>query len=231
MSEKTTRRAARSLGGMVMEPPITRDDACEYVKAGISSEAWASICRAFAQYGYVIDDLKASRVSKSKDPKKASWSARQQSTVKALDAALDRVEAARKHREFLHEASENYSIVNLNRSAGADLSAARLLDEAYQKISAALVIIERAKPQIVEVPTEATARAKLVRAIADALAMDGIEARASTGFDAEGLDGAALLSNLTPFEQLLDVLGIGEEMTINSFSRFVRSAITGKKGG
>lgn len=231
MSEKTTRRAARSLGGLVMGPPITREAACEYVRADISEEAWGAICSAFAQYGCVLDSLKASRASKSKDPEKSGWHERQQSTVKALEAALDRVQAARKHRDFLIEASENYSIVTLGQSAGADLSAARLLDEAFKKILDALVIVDRAEPQIVEVPTEANARAQLVRAIAGALAQDGIAARASTGFDAEALDRAVRLSDLTPFEQLLDILGIGKEMTINSFSRFVRSALSGKNRG
>lgn len=234
MSTKTTRRAARSLGCMVMQPPITREAAGEYVKAEISDEAWGAICRAFAQYGYALAALKASRASKSKDPQKASWHERQQNTVKALEAALDRLQATRKHGEFLREASENYTLATFGHSHGNDMSADRMLREAYRLTLDALVIIERAQPQIIEVPTEANARTTLVRGIADALAKDGIKARASTGRNLEAVtDRDAILSDLTGFEQLLDALGIGEEMTVKSFSEFVRSAISKKteKGG
>lgn len=238
MSGNTTRRAARSLGGMIMQPPITREAAGEHFGAEITAESWSEICRAFAQYGFVLDDLKASRASKSKDPNKASWHERQKNTVKALEAALDRLQVARKHRRFLHEASENYSLVTLNRSAGADLDAANLLDEAFKKILYACVMIERAEPQIVEVPTEANARAMLVRAIAEALTKAGIKARASTGRSLDSVTDPnagrnARISDLTLFEQFLDLLGIGEEMTVKSFSEFVRSSISKKtkKGG
>jgi|GEM_PF-5446857 hypothetical protein len=237
MSEATTRRAARSLGGMVMQPPITREAAGEYLKAEISAEAWSAIRRSFAQYGFAQDALKASRASKSKDSKKASWHERQQNTVKALEAALDRLKATQKHGEFLSEASENYSLANRGYSHGTDVSADRMLREAFRLILDALVIVERAEPMEIEVPTEANARATLVRDIASALAESGIEARASMGRalegleDNEGLPRDALLSELTPFEQLLDVLGIGEEMKNTSLSAFVRSALSGEKRG
>lgn len=237
MSNATTKRASRSLGGMVMQPPITCEDAGEYVKAEIPIEAWSEICRAFAQYGCALDNLKASRASKSKDPKKASWHERQKSTVKALEAALDRLQATRKHGEFLHEASDNYCLATFGYSFGYHVNADKLLRESYLNILNALVIIERAEPMIMEVPTEANARTTLVRDIADILARNGIEARASNGRAFEGLENGAgekrdaLLSELTPFEQLLDALGFGEETTNESFSAFVRTALSGKKGG
>lgn len=231
MSNTTTRRAARSLGGMVMQPPITRAEAGEYLGAEIPAESWRAICTAFALYGDALDDLKTSRASKSKDPEKASWHERQKSTVKALEAALDRLQAIRKHEEFLREASENYSMATHGSSHGLDLSADRMLREAYKKILDALIIIERAEPMEIEVPTEANARATLVRAIAGALVQDGIEARASTGFALDIPDRAPRLSDLTPFEQFLDALGIGEEMTVGAFSAFVRSALAGEKRG
>jgi hypothetical protein len=231
VSGKTTRRAARSLGGIAMQPPITRERAGKDIGAEITPEAWSAICRAFEQYGFALDNLAASRASKSKDPAKASWHERQKSTVKALEAALDRLEATRKHDEFLHEASENYALANLGYSAGSEVNADRMLREAYRKVLDALVIIERAEPMEIEVPTEATARAVLVRDIRDALQRQGIEARASTGFALDIPDRGPRLSDLTPFEQLLDALGIGDKMTVGAFSAFVRSALSGKKGG
>lgn len=229
MSNKTTRRAAASLGGQVMEPPITREAASEYLKADISAEAWSEVCRAFAQYSFTLDNLATSRASKSKDPQKASWHQRQTDTIKALEAALDRLKATRKHDEFLREASENYALATFGRSFGSKESADRMLSDAYKNILHALVIIERAESMDMDVPTEANARATLVRDIADALAQNGIEARASTGWaPGEVTDRAFILSDLTPFEQFLDALGIGEEMTVKSFSEFVRSAISSK---
>lgn len=215
-----------------MQPPITREAAGEYLKTEIPPEAWQEICRAFAMYGDVLDALDASRASKSKDPAKASWHERQKSTVKALEAALDRLQATRKHGAFLHEASENYSLANLGQSAGTELNADRMLRDAYRKILDALVIIERAEPMAVDVPTEATVRAVLVRDIRDALVPHGIEVRASTGFALDEIpDRAPRLLDLTPFEQFVDVLGIGDEMTVASFSSFVRSTLAGEKRG
>jgi hypothetical protein len=232
MSNAKTKRAARSLGGMVLEPPITREEAGEYVKTEISAEAWAEICRAFVEYGGALDDLKTSRASRSKDPEKASWHERQTSTAKALEAALDRLQATRKHGEFLREASENYSLQKSNASYSDATDADRMLRDAHRLILDALVIVERAEPMEIELPTEANARAKLVRDVASALAKSEIEARASNGRNLDAItDRKARLSDLTPFEQLIDALGIGEEMTVASFSAFVRSALHGEKGG
>lgn len=231
MSDKTTARAARSLGGIVMTPPITREIAANHFQAELPQQTWEKICRAFMWYGFALDDLKASRSSKSKDPKKASWHERQKNTVKALDAALDRLGATRKHGEFLREASENYALQTLGYSAGAEIDAQQMLNDAYQKVLHALIIIERSKPLDIEVPTEAAARTKLVRDIRDALVEAGIEAKPSTGFALDAIDRSPRLSDLKLFEQFLDLLGIGDEMTVGSFAEFIRSALAQEKGG
>jgi hypothetical protein len=230
MSNNTTRRAARSLGGLIKELKLGRDDVAQYLGATPSEGAWSRIIMAFSRYEDALDDLKSSRDSRSKDPAKASWYERQTQTKNALEAALDRLQATRKHDEFLQEASENYSLETFGSSAGSEVNADQLLREAYQKIMNALIIIERANSLEIELPTEANARAKLVREIRDALAQDGIEARASNGRSLGELE-EPLLRDLTKFEQFLDALGICEELTVKSFSAFVRSALVGEKGG
>jgi hypothetical protein len=207
MTGTTTRRAARALGGIVMQPPITLKAAGHCLGAEISPEAWAGICRAFARYGFALDDLAASRASRSKGPAKASWHERQKSTVKALEAALDRLEATRKHGEFLREASDNYALATFGHSFGSELSAECMLQDAFCKVLNALVIIERAEPMAVEVPTAASGRARLAREFCDALALDGIPLRYS---DRRTLPEDASEADLTPFEQLLSALGVHE---------------------
>jgi hypothetical protein len=231
MSDKTTFRAAHSLGGFVLEPLITREESQQYLDAEVSENAWTRIVIAFGRYSETLQTLKTSRLSKSKDPDKASWHERQKSTAKALEAALDRLTAARKHGDFLIEASENYLFTTYGHNMIPMDDAEKLICDAFDKILHALVMIERAEPQIVEVPTEASARAKLVREIYIAITSDGIEAKASNGFALDSLTRAPTLSDLSPFEQFLDALGIGEEMTEQSFSAFVRSALAGLKRG
>lgn len=226
MTETTTKRAARSLGGIVREPPITRDMASTYLGAEVSKEAWLTICQAFASYGDRCDDLAASRLGKSKDPQKASWHERQKSTITALEAVLDRLESVRNHGEFLREASENYSLISFNASFGPEVNADQILREAYRKILDALVIIERAEPMEIDVPTDANARARLAREIKGALAQDGIALNLS---DRRALPEDAAEADLTPFEQLLSALGVHDGETPSAVARWIHRAVTHPK--
>lgn len=226
MSSTTTRRAARSLGGIVMQPPMSREAASEYLETEISLEAWSKVAQAFCKYGFSLDDLNASRASKSKDPTKASWTERQKLTVNALEGAMDRLQATRKHGEFLREASENYCQAEFGYSFSSEVSADRLLNEAYRKIFDAIVIIERAEPIEVEVPTNASARAILAIAIRDALSEDGIKTQLS---DRRTLPDDASEADLTPFEQLLSALGVHEGETPTAVARWIHRAVTNPK--
>jgi hypothetical protein len=211
----------------IMVPPISCDRAGEYVKVQIPADAWAKVESAFAHYGRALDRLNGSRTSKSKDPEKASWHERQKRTANALEAALNSLKLARSHGDFLYEASENWALAFLGQSAGSDVNAARLLDDAHQKVLKALVIIERAEPRKIDVPTLASARAILIKAIRDALVESGIEAKASTGRFISDLDRRPTLDDLTPFERLLAKLDIGDDLAYASFATTVRSALSG----
>jgi hypothetical protein len=225
MSGKTTKRAARAFGSMVMQPPIPRTDFAEIMGADISDAAWSQINTAFYHYGVALDDLGMSRSAKSKDPAKASWDTRQKATVKALEAALDRLAATRKHDEFLREASENYSVANNGHSFGTDNSADLMLKDAYQKILHALVIVERAEPADIEVPTIAHAQGRLVSDLRDALQSCGITVEKSNGWTLDGLDHQPSLADLTPFENLIDALLVHDWYKIAGFSKTIRKAL------
>ncbi len=227
MSGTTTRRTGSPSAFAIMQPPISCDEASEYIKAPIPVEAWEKIESAFSRYGKALDRLGASRAGKSKEPTKASWHERQKNTAKALEAALDRLKSARSHGDFLQEASENYALATLGQSAGEAINADKLLRDAYRKISDALMIIERSEPREIVLPTAATARAILIRDLRDALAESGIDAKASTGRYTSDLARPLVLGDLTPFEQFLDGLGVGEDLSIASFATTIRAALKG----
>lgn len=234
MSGTKTKRAAGIMGGWRPDgPPISRARASQNLKADIPITAWSRIEAAFLEYGLSLDQLGTSRASRSKDTKKASWYQRQGETVAALQSALDRLKAAQKHDRFLDEASENYALVTLGRSAKSEISADRLIGEASKAILDALIIVERADSRDLEVPTAAAARAALISSIHDALEDSGIEAKASSGMYINNFtekDKRPLtLKDLTPFERLIDDLKICEELTEKSLAVTVRQALSGER--
>lgn len=225
----TTRRAARSLGGIVMAPPIDAAEAGGILGTEPSPEAWSAVRHAFARYGFALDNLATSKASRKNDGE--SWHVRQTQTAKALEVAFQKVQAARSnHGRFIDEAGDNYSLQTFGHSAGLEKTPRRLLDDATRSLMHAIAIIERAKPMEWDVPTAVTARDDLVRAIAAALEADGIAVETSTGWHLDALDRPARLSDLTAFEQLIDALGIGDEKNAAAFAAWLRGATGGKRG-
>lgn len=223
--------AALPGGGFVLQPPIEQDEAEKILGQIIPPEAWCEIRAAFGAFGRRERALEASKASRSKgDPQ--SWQGRQDSAVKAIEAAMGKVRDAKgRHGEFLREASELYNLQRFGCTLNASFNARRLLEEAHDKLIHAAAIIERAEAMEIETPTKATSRDMLVREIHTALTAHGIEARASTGYALDGTVGPVLMRDLTPFEQLIDAFGIGDERTEAAFSAFVRAAIAGEKQG
>lgn len=226
----TTKRAASPGAYYVIVPPIEKSKAAEIMGCDIPDEAWLKIRFAFRAFGSVLEQLSASKTSKSKgDPQ--GWHYRQNEAIRALEAALAKIDQARRHGNFLEEASENYSKQTFGESSPIERNARLKLDNAYQETLGALAIVERAIPLEIELPTEATARSELVRAIWQAFIETGIDAKASTGFSLEGIVGTIRLSDLTRFERLLIEFQIGDDRKPAAFSAFVRSAIGGEKQG
>lgn len=224
----TVRRASRDLGGIVQRPTLTRHEAEAVYGCAFPDSAWDAICAAFARYGWHLQRLEATRLSRSKDPAKAGWYAHQASTVKAIEAAMDRITAARRNRDFLLQASDNYCIQTFGHSALGRLNAERNLNEAYSKLFDALIVIERAEPEEIETPSEAESRRILVREIREALADADLDVSVSDG---RGLPEDAAEADLTPFEQLVSAFGAHDAETPASFAKWMRRALMGQSGG
>lgn len=225
----TTRRAAPSLGGIVAAPPIGRADAGRIIGREISAGAWARIEAAFSDHGDALDALAASKASRKKDDPQG-WHARRALALKAIEAAMHAADRARRAREFLDECSEAYSVQTGRGSAGPETDAARLLDEAFARLMGAAVIIERAAPMHIDVPTAAAARDLLARAVAEALTADGIAAETSSGWRLDDIDNVRL-ADLTDFERLMGDLGIGDEKKPAAYSAWLRGALSGGSRG
>ena len=225
----TTKRAARSLGGMVPEPPIDRQEAGRILGTEPSPAAWRAIKGAFALYGERMDTLAASKASRKNEGQ--SWHVRQAQATKALETALTLAERTRdRHGRFLDEASENYFLRHYGYSAPPESEPVRLIEDACRKLLHALVIVERAEPIEVETPTAATARDDLLRTLAAALADDGIQIETSPGWHLDVLGRPVKLSDLTAFERLVAALGIGDEKKPAAFAAWVRGTIGGNRG-
>jgi hypothetical protein len=232
----TTKRAAHGLGGLVHKPTLSQAQAGAEIGQVIPDKAWQEICAAFEAYGSRQRALDASKASRSNGDAQ-SWHTRQKAASRAIEIAMEKVEAARKkHGRFLDEASENYCLENLRRSYSHEESATMMLDEAFAKLLHAVAIIERANPQEIEIPTAATSRDMLVRDIYAALTGAGIEARLSSGFDLGRLK-TVFTKDLTPFEALIAQFGIGDDCSRGArlrqpaaFSAWLRQVLAnGKK--
>ena len=225
----TTKRAASSLGGMVMEPPVDRHEAGRILGTEPSPAAWRAICAAFALYGERLDVLGASKASRKNEGQ--SWHVRQTQATKALETALALAQRTlNRHGRFVDEASENYSLQQHGYSAAPEAEARMLVEDACRKLLLALVIVERAEPREIETPTAATARDDLVRALAAALEADGVDVETSPGWHLDGLGRSARLSDLTAFERLVAALGIGDDKKPAAFSAWVRGTLGGNRG-
>ncbi len=229
MTGTKTRRAATAVGFIWTDPPISKTEAESLLGRDIPDQAWSGIVNAYELYLHRLNDLTATKSSRKKDDPQG-WTARQTATTKALEAALAKIEAAQRHGNFLREASENHAIQQFGHSKPATLNAHLLLNEAFDSVLKALVIIERAQPREVELPTEATARDLAVRDIFAALRSGGIEARASFGATLGQLERVTV-SDLTLFEQLISALQIGDERRPAAFSAFIRAALAGEIKG
>lgn len=228
----TTRKMAGKPGAIfIAEPAISRAKAGEVLGQEVPHEAWQLIRGAIAAYHERLQDLTSSKASQKKDDPQG-WGARQAAAVKHLERALDHLQAAREgNGEFLHEASENYSLQTFGYSAGPERSAVRAIDRAFREAFNALTIVERARPLDIETPSEATARDMAVRDIFAALTDHGIKVRASTGRGLDALARQVRLSDLTAFERLLVELQIGDGKKPGAFAAFVRGALAGRKQG
>lgn len=231
MTGAMSKRAARPQGGVITEPPISHAEASRIMGQEIPNAAWEKIRSAFQEHGRQMRALEASKLSRSKGDDQ-SWHMRQMAATKAIEAAMAKLDAARsRHGAFLEEASELFAEDAFGRSSAANESARRLLDEAFAAMLRAVTIVERAEPEEIETPTAAHARDLLARAIRDALASNGIEARLSTGFDLGQLEKVGL-SNLTTFERLIAGFLIGDDKRPAAFSAWLRGALTdGEKQG
>lgn len=216
-----SKRAAQSSSGFILRPPISQAMAGEIIGQRVSDTAWLEIRRAFEAYGKRKDALEASKSSRSKGDSQ-SWHTRQQAATKAIKAAMGKVESARsKHGGFMHEASENYNIENFGYSAGAENSASDKLGAAYLHMLDALMILERANPQKIEIPTSAHSRDLLVLDIHAALDKSGIGCKLSSGYNLDLLDPVTI-NDLTEFERLVIAFCIGDDKKPAAFAAWLR---------
>lgn len=231
MSGPSIKMAGTPWGGQVLQPSLPRSKVEELLGSNLTDDAWQGVERAFAFYGCRQRELTASKASKKKDDPQ-SWQVRQSAAVKAIEGALDRIEKARsKHGGFLLEASENFSVETLGQSAFGEMVAENLLTDAYDKLLKAVVILERAKPAEISVPTPVESQRMLVRDLQSVFQNAGLNCCLSTGWALNGLDHAPRFSDLTSFEQLIAAFGISDDKKPGAFAAWLRSAVSGGNQG
>lgn len=220
MSGPTGPRAAFGRGGSVLRPPIARAEAETILGRTMPPEVWCAIERAFGEFGRGLAALAASKAAGKKDDP-LTWRGRQDATVRELEQIMTLLCRARARRGFLAECRENYALRN-NALGGPHLE--HLLGDAYGRVLHAIAIVERAEPMSLEVASEPQLRRGLALAVADALRDADIPVALSDGWALERMEGVSG-ADLTPFESLVDALGIHDSVSLGALSRWLRRAM------
>ena len=129
----TTNRAATSLARFRQNfPRLKKADFEQLLGQPLTKENWQSVEAAYRDYDNRLGNLTASKTSRKKDDP-LGWYAQQKAAANAVEAALDKINAARSRcGRFLQEASENYALETHGHSAAGDMSAHKLLGDAQK---------------------------------------------------------------------------------------------------
>ena len=204
------------IGGWLLKPPVSKDEAEREFGAKISESAWHAICEAFRRHGIRLDDLKGTRDNQNRnDP--LGWHKRRSDAESGIEAALlalDRI-----NRDFLGEAENN---VSLKRSGGLETyDARRRLESVIDEILFLSWLVREAEPLSREIMTKAESRKALARDVFAALESAG--ASLSNGWALASCEPSH--ADLTGFERLAELLEIHLGGTPRATAKWLRDAL------
>jgi hypothetical protein len=205
-----------SLGGWVMLPPVSRQEAEEEFGAEISEGAWHAICEAFERHGKRLDDLKGTRDNRNPNDKRG-WHKRKLDAENALEAALSAL--GKINRDFLAEAEHLVSLRHRGRIKS--YGGSQRLDRVHDEILFLASIVREAEPISREIMTEAASRKALARDVFAAL--NGAGVTLSNGW-AMAL-GEPSYADLTGFERLAELLEIHRGDNPRATAKWLRDAL------
>lgn len=202
-------------GRMVMQPPVSREEAEKEFGAAITENAWSKICGAFRLYGTRLSELDVTRANQNKNDERG-WARRKSDAEKGIEAALEGLQKI--NRDFLAEAAY---IVSLSGRAGIITGVEERLNRAMAEIHYLSLIVRDAEPLSREIMTEAESRKALAR---DAFAaLEPFGAALSNGWTVA--QTAPSHADLTGFERLAELLEIHQGETPAATSKWLREAI------
>jgi hypothetical protein len=221
-------RAASTNSGWALDPPLQREAFEALAETAIGAEGWNDIRAAYRRFGRGQDALRASRLTRKKDDPNG-WYAQKEAATRDLEVALERLGRVLALRtEFMREATSNYFLQQYGRSGGGEII--KKLGEAHSAVLGAFVAVERADPQEIEVPSDASLRQALALEIKLAIERGGGVVTLSDGRALDCLPEGAAESDLTPFERLISAIGIHEAETPAALARWVRRAMGQNRG-
>jgi hypothetical protein len=200
---------------MVLQPPVSREEAENEFGATISECAWREICDAFALHGERLADLKVTRANDNKNDKRG-WKRRKDDAEKGIEQALSGL--LKINRDFLAEAAD---AVSSTGKAGIITGVEQHLDRAVKEIMFLSLIVRDAEPLSREIMTEVDSRKALARDVFAAL--DGAGARLSNGWTMGQTEPS--YADLSGFERLAELMQIHRGVTPMATAKWLREAL------
>lgn len=202
-------------GRMVLQPPVSREEAENEFGATISECAWREICTAFVLHGERLADLDVTRDNHNKNDKQG-WERRKSDAEKGIESALSGL--LKIHRGFLAEAADNVSATG---KVGIITGVEQRLDRAVKEIFSLSLIVRDAEPLSREIMTEVDSRKALARDVFAAL--EGAGARLSNGWTMGQTEPS--FADLSGFERLAELLQIHQGETPMATAKWLREAL------
>lgn len=202
-------------GRMLLQPPVSREEAEEEFGATISECAWREICNAFDLHGGRLADLEVTRDNDNKNDKRG-WKRRKSDAEKGIEAALSGL--LKINRDFLAEAAD---AVSSTGKGGIITGVEQHLDRAVKEIMFLSLIVRDAEPLSREIMTEAESRKALARGVFTAL--EGAGARLSNGWKVGQTEPS--FADLSGFERLAELMQIHQGDTPKATAKWLREAL------
>ena len=209
--------AFSACGRMVLQPPVSREEAENEFGATISECAWRKVCEAFDLHGGRLADLQVTRDNHNRHDKQG-WERRKSDAEKGIESALSGL--LKIDRSFLAEAAGNVSF--LRRSERPITLVERHLDRAIKEVMFLSWIMREAEPLSHEILTEAESRKKLARDTFTAL--EGAGAGLSNGWKLGQTEDPSF-ADLSGFERLVELLQIHQGETPTATAKWLREAL------
>lgn len=219
--KRQLRSATRPSAAVWIDPPFNRERIEEQLDVKINDCVWSRVSAAHEEYAVGLEQLEATRLNQDKNSE-VGWLKRRTATLKVLETAEAGLRSL--DPKFLSEVN---ALWRENNRGNKQARWIQSLEGAHDAIARVADELRQVEPLEIECLSEAELKKHYVGELWSALQETGTPR--PNGWRFEQCDGC--FSDLSPFEQMVETLGIHQGDTPQATARWVRSAIKAQSRG